>query len=282
MRFDCHMHTPLCGHSLGSPLEFMQAAAERSIDLITFTCHIPMGCDSFGARGIRMREEDLPEYLAMIAEVREHGEKLGVEVLTGIEAEIFPQESKLELMDRVLKNHDFDFILGSLHHQVAAYRRLIQAIGLERDDEIIAHYFDTLASGAESGRYHSLSHPDVIRLYGTLRGSFDPAANETVIKNALDRIAATGICMEVNTSGCTKGDFVVHPDPQIMDWIRERDIPLTIGSDSHMPESVGQYFDENLQLLAQKGFTHLHYFRKSKRHAVPIKDIMAAEISPKI
>jgi histidinol-phosphatase (PHP family) len=274
MLFDCHMHTPLCGHALGQPLDYMRAAAERSIDLITFTCHIPMGCESFGGRGIRMREADLEEYLAIISETRTKGEKLGVEVLTGIEAEIFPDESELELMDRVLKNHDFDFILGSLHHQVAAYRKLIDSLGLKRDEDIIAHYFDTLAGGAETGRYHSLSHPDVIRLYGTLRGTFDPAANEAIIKSALDRIAATGICMEVNTSGCTKGDYVVHPDPLLMDWIRERNIPLTIGSDSHTPQSVGQYFDENLSLLSQKGFSHLHYFRKGQRHAVPIEDMM--------
>lgn len=273
------MHTPLCGHAHGRPVDYVRIAAEHSIDLITFTCHIPMSCDSFGGPGIRMNEDDLGEYFAITTEARKHGEKVGVEVLTGIEAEIFPDQSELRLMDRVLKNHDFDFILGSLHHQVSAYRKLIRSLGIKSDEEILSHYFDALASGAESGRYHSLSHPDVIRLYGTLNGPFDPAANEVIIKKALDRIAATGICMEVNTSGCTKGDFVVHPDPLLMDWILERNIPLTIGSDSHIPESVGQFFDENLSLLSQKGFSHLHYFRKGQRHAVPIEDMMLTTAS---
>lgn len=100
MRFDCHMHTPLCGHAHGRPVDYVRIAAEHSIDLITFTCHIPMSCDSFGGPGIRMNEDDLGEYFAITTEARKHGEKVGVEVLTGIEAEIFPDQVSGLICDR--------------------------------------------------------------------------------------------------------------------------------------------------------------------------------------
>ena len=46
-RFDCHMHTPLCGHAYGEPEEYVDQAASIGISLITFTCHIPMDGDGY-------------------------------------------------------------------------------------------------------------------------------------------------------------------------------------------------------------------------------------------
>ena len=57
-RFDCHMHTPLCGHAYGDPVEYVEAAAESGVSLVTFTCHIPMKDDRFAQEGIRMRHSD--------------------------------------------------------------------------------------------------------------------------------------------------------------------------------------------------------------------------------
>jgi histidinol-phosphatase (PHP family) len=57
----------------------------------------------------------------------------------------------------------------------------------------------------------------------------------------------------------------VHPDPIILDWASEMGVKLTIGSDSHMPGSVGQHFDWIQPLLREKGFTDLHYFRSRQR-----------------
>ena len=82
---------------------------------------------------------------------------------------------------------------------------------------IIDSYFRHLKDGAESGRYDSMSHPDVIRTYGVV-GQFEPAAHEPVIREFLQAVVDADMCMEVNTSGLTKGDFEVHPDPLILAW----------------------------------------------------------------
>jgi histidinol-phosphatase (PHP family) len=73
------------------------------------------------------------------------------------------------------------------------------------------------------------------------------------------------MCMEVNTSGLNKGAYEVHPDPLILDWASEMGVKLTMGSDSHRPDSVAQHFDWIQPLLRNKGFTDLHYFRGRKR-----------------
>lgn len=264
------MHTPLCGHAIGDPLEYVDAAARNGISLITFTCHIPMREARFSQAGIRMHHDDLPQYRALVDAAREYGAARGVEVLYGIEAEIHPDEAAMEEMTAFIQSQPFDFVLGSLHHMLPAFREWLAANGCSTDAQKIREYFKCLGQGARSGRYDSLSHPDVIRIYSTLAGRFDPAEHESAIKGCLDEIAAAGVCMEINTSGLIKGDYVVHPDPLIMEWALERGIPFTFGSDSHTPDRVGAHFDEVLEEFKEMGLGRLHYFRKGKRIAVDI------------
>ena len=264
------MHTPLCGHASGDPIEYVDAAAARGISLITFTCHIPMRDDGFAQEGIRMRHTDIPRYRNMVAEAREHGTGCGVEVLYGIEGEIHPNAAAMADMQMLLQREPFDYVLGSLHHMLPGFRAWLAEHEMETDAEKVAAYFHCLAEGAASGRYDSIAHPDVIRIYGTLQERFEPARHEAAIKHFLDAVADCGICLEINTSGLIKGDYVVHPDPLIMGWALERDIPFTIGSDSHNPTMVGQFFEEVLAKFGAMGLRRLHYFRQRERFAVEL------------
>ncbi|NBB78879.1 MAG: histidinol-phosphatase HisJ family protein [Verrucomicrobia bacterium] len=258
------MHTPLCGHAVGELIEYAMRAAELGIDLITFTCHIPMESAAFGQEGIRMRREQLDDYFALVADAAAAAKPFGVEVLCGIEAEVFPDEAELEPMDAILSAYHFDFVLGSLHAQCQSYLEWLSRNKVTSDAMRIDSYFRHLRDGAQSGRYDSMSHPDVIRTYGVVR-EFNPVPHEEVIREFLQAVVEEDICMEVNTSGLNKGDFEVHPDPVILDWASEMGVKLTIGSDSHMPNSVGQHFDWIQPMLRDKGFTDLHYFRGRQR-----------------
>lgn len=270
MLIDCHMHTPLCGHAVGAPESYLRCAAERGIGLVTFTCHIPMEGRDFGGPSIRMRHDQLGEYLALVDAARPTARRLNVELLCGIEAEVFPDVRVMSLMDETLESYPFDFILGSLHHPLPGYRRWLVENGRRDDHDIIQAYFAHLTIGALSGRYHSMSHPDVIRLYGTLKRPFRARDHESAIHRFLEALRDHDVCMEVNTSGLTKGDFLAHPEPDILRWAQELGVKLTLGSDAHSPESVGQFFPETLTLLREIGFTSVHYHRRGERVAVAI------------
>ena len=277
MRVDCHMHTPLCGHAMGHPIEYALAARNAGIDLVTVTCHIPMEWEDFGQAGIRMPLEDLDSYVEMVGKAAAVAKDLGVEMLCGIEAEVFPDEIHMESMDTVLAAYDFDFVLGSLHAQCRSYVGWLQRNKVKDDAIKIDSYFRHLKDGAQSGRYDSMSHPDVIRTYGVV-SQFNPAEHEEVIRGFLQAVVDGDMCMEVNTSGLTKGDFEVHPDPLILDWASEMGVKLTMGSDAHMPTSVGQYFDPVLTLLREKGFRDLHYFRGRERQRIDLPKPMGAVV----
>ncbi len=256
---------------MGYPVEYARAARARGLDLITITCHIPMGWEAFGQAGIRMGVDDLPAYFALIAEAREQARDFGVEVLGGIEAEVFPDETQMAEMDGILQAHPFDFVLGSLHAQCRSYLDWLQRNKVKEDVMRADSYFRHLIDGVQSGRYDSMAHPDVIRTYGVV-DTFEPEANEDVIRDFLQALVEEDVCMEVNTSGLNKGAFEVHPDPKILGWAADYGVKLTIGSDSHHPLSVGQHFESILPMLREKGFTALYYFRERKRQRIEMPD----------
>ena len=121
MRVDSHMHTTLCGHAIGAPIEYAMVAMEQGIDVMTITCHIPMEWEAFGQAGIRMHRDQLDQYRSLVHDTAEKAKPLGVEVLCGIEAEVYPDEAQMESMDEILAEYEWDFVLGSLHAQCRSY-----------------------------------------------------------------------------------------------------------------------------------------------------------------
>lgn len=264
MQIDSHMHTPLCGHAVGEPIEYARCAAEKGIDVITFTCHIPMKWKAFGQSGTRMRYDQIEEYRKWVHDTAAEASEFGVEVLCGIEAEVYPDEKHMQSMDEVLDGYRWDFVLGSLHAHCRSYLNWLNDHKAKDDHTRVDYYFRHLREGVLSGRYDSMSHPDVIRTYGVVR-EFKPIEHEAVIRDFLQAVVDQDICMEVNTSGLVKGAFEVHPDPLILDWASEMGVRLTIGSDSHQPNTVGRFFDTVQPLLLGKGFENLYFFRGRNR-----------------
>ncbi len=220
-----------------------------------------------------MNIRQFPTYKSLIERAQIYGESRGVEVLFGIEAEVFPNAEKLESMKAVLATEQFDFILGSLHHQLPIFRRWLSEQNHNTDQDKIDAYFSALAEGAASGLYNSMSHPDVIRIYGTI-DSFEPEDHEATISNFLRTLVKHDVHMEVNTSGLTKGVYKIHPDPIILGWAQKLGVRLTIGSDSHNPKQVGQYFTQAFKLLDDIGFEHISYFKNGIPIDVSLETIL--------
>jgi histidinol-phosphatase (PHP family) len=91
-----------------------------------------------------------------------------------------------------------------------------------------------------------------------------------VIARALDRIAATGVAMELNTSGVQKSLPEMNPSPLQLVMMRERGIPVVIGADAHFPGRVGDGYETALGLLAAAGYAEVSFFIDRKRQAVPL------------
>ncbi|MCU0748695.1 MAG: histidinol-phosphatase [Akkermansiaceae bacterium] len=262
--YESHCHTPLCHHAIGEPDEYAEVALRRGFKGITFTCHCPLP-DGFSAR-VRMAPEQFDDYVAMIHATRDRFAGR-LDVRLGIESDYYPGvEPWLEkLHARVPLSH----VLGSIHYQVSDYRKLYYTGDVKAYQEL---YFDHLARSAESGLFDTLAHPDLIKNESVADWDFE-RLRETIAR-ALDRIAATGVAMELNTSGVLKLYPEMNPSPAMLAMMHERGIPVVIGADAHDPERVGDGYAEALKLLEKTGYREVSYFIDRKRQTLDIQDAL--------
>ena len=264
--YESHCHTPLCKHAYGTPDEYAAVALARGFKGITFTCHCPLP-GGFSA-SVRMAPGQYGDYVRMIAATREAF--LGrLDVRLGLESDYFPGvEPWLEdLHARVPLSH----VLGSIHYQIPDYRKLYDTGDAHRYQEL---YFDHLARSAESGLFDTLAHPDLIKNDAPAAWDFERLRPH--VERALDRIAATGTAMELNTSGLQKPLPEMNPSPAQLVLMRQRAIPVVIGSDAHVPQRVGDGYATALCLLRAVGYTEVSYFLDRQRHTLTIDAALAS------
>lgn len=264
--YESHSHTTLCHHAFGTTDEYAEAAIVRNFKGLTFTCHCPLP-DGFSAN-VRMAPEEFDEYVNRVYSTRDKfAGRLDVKL--GLESDYYPGvEPWLEkLHTRVPLSH----VLGSIHYQVTDYRRLFYT------GEIFSYqqlYYDHLALSAESGLFDTLSHPDLIKNESPADWDFEKL--RPFIERSLDRIAATGVAMELNTSGMQKALPEMNPSPSQLSLMYQRGIPVVIGADAHVPERVGDGYVKALKLLGKTGYQEVSYFVDRQRQTVNIADALAS------
>ena len=258
--YESHSHTPLCRHAVGKPEEYAEAAYRRGLKGIVFTCHCPLPGEF--SKDVRMTPGQFETYVDMVAEAREAWDGR-VDVRLGLESDYYPGvEPWLEKLHARAPLHH---VLGSVHYQVADYRKLFYRGDVFAYQQI---YYEHLAAAAETGLYDTLAHPDLIKNEDPT--AWDFTRIQPFIERALDRIAATGVAMELNTSGVNKSLPEMNPSRSQLELMRVRGIPVVIGADAHRPSRVGDQFDVALGLLSEVGYREVSFFLQRERQTVPL------------
>ena len=264
--YESHCHTPLCKHARGEPAEYAAVAEARGLKGIIFTCHCPLP-DRI-SHAVRMAPEEYETYVEGVARARQ--EFAGrVDVRLGLESDFYPGvEPWLEALHARVPLHH---VLGSVHTQVPDYRaRYFRGDYFDYQQT----YFEHLAQAAETGLFDTLAHPDLVKNESPADWRFERIA--PFIARALDRIARTGVAMELNTSGVNKALPEMNPGPRMLEMIRSRGIPVVIGADAHRPDRVGDGFATALRHLDQIGFKEISLFLERKRQAISLAQALAS------
>ena len=264
--FDSHMHTPLCKHAYGEPEEYAEQALKAGLRGIIFTCHSPM------PRGfwpqVRMGMEEFETYCAMVQRAAD-AYRGKLEIRLGMESDYFPGFE--DWITELHQKAPFHYCLGSVHYQGKDY---MQRFGHSDDLEFQRTYFKLLADSAETGLFDCLSHPDLVKNYKPYDWSL--AAVLPDVTTALDRIAKTGVAMELNTSGLLKRSVEMNPSADILAMMHARSIPVVVGSDSHKPHRVGADFRTALGTFQSVGYQNASVFENRQRSELAIVDVLAS------
>jgi len=248
--YETHMHTPLCKHAQGNPEEYAQVALEKGFKGIIVTCHGPLP-DGISST-VRMSPDQWEEYVQLVEATQERfADQLDIRL--GLESDYLPGIEPW--IEKLHQQSELHYVLGSVHPHIKEYKERYL-----RWDWPTFHrqYFDSLVDAAESGFFDCLSHPDIVKNLG--HEEWDLASHMDHIRRCLDRIAATGIAMELNTSGINKTISEMNPSPQILSEMKKRNIPVVVGADAHVPHRVGANYRQAYDLLEDAGYDSIRIF----------------------
>jgi histidinol-phosphatase (PHP family) len=263
---DYHMHlrngSGEIAHETSAVDPFVASAREAGVDEIGFTEHIYYFKQTRSLWTVPYHMErcvyDIEAYVSAVVAARDRG----LPVKLGLEVDYVPGREE-ETRD-LLAPYPWDFLLGSLHYigelGVDDHPRLVDALGVEEAWRV---YFETLAAAAQSGLFDSLSHPDLVKIFGARAASFDYGP-------VVDAIAGSGVAVEVSTAGLHKPVRELYPHPDFLAACRTRDVPVTLASDAHTPDLVGRDFDRALELLHSAGYETVTVFEQRRARQEPL------------
>ena len=240
--FDFHMHSSLSFDSEASALSMAQAAADRGLKEICFTDHYDCHWDTTDPHDLFSLDDYRATYEGLCIP--------GLTIRRGVEMGL--TRWNRDVAEAFTRSYPLDFVIGSLHYvdgydpyqpqywegktMHRAYERYLEetlrCVRLHDDFDVLGHL--TYVCKSPHNPYHTpVPYEDFTALT-------DDIMRELIKK---------GKGMEINTSGVDRvGDFL--PSARHLQRFFELGGRIvTVGTDAHNPERVGQYTDHALKIL---------------------------------
>ena len=202
--------------------------------------------------------DDLDEYVAAVAE----GKRRGLPVKLGLEVDFLPDRA--DDLASLLSPYPWDYLLGSVHFVDDESVDMDPAFG---DEAGWRAYFAVLAEAAASGLFDALSHPDLVKFFGSRP---EPDVVDELHDSAARAIGQAGVCVEVSAAGLHKPVGEVYPDLALLRRCRALDVPVTLASDAHHPEHVGRDVERAVEHARAAGYDTVTVFEGRRRRQEPL------------
>lgn len=252
---DYHIHTSFSQDCKSDLISICEKAVELGLSEIGLADHIEFGPYHTG-------HPDYNEYAKEVDSCRKKYSgvlkiKIGAEIG---EPHLFKKEVKA-----LLSTFDFDFVLGSAH-----YARGLEPAWEEnyfKKPNPYLSYFEQVLNVARDGEFDVLAHIDLVKRDARKFGfEYDgPLPYADLIREILSTIIKRKKILEINSSPIRNGDVDPCPSPEILKWYVELGgEAVSVGSDAHRIENVGQDIDKCIELATSVGIKYLARFDKRK------------------
>ncbi len=259
---DCHMHSHFSADSDASMDDMIQAGIKAGLKTMCFTEHNDFDMPD----GSEIKPEEwvlnTDSYLYELLQYKEKYKDV-MKILFGVE--IGFQEKCIRCNAVLAKSHEFDFIIGSTHivRDMDPYYP-VYFEGRDAEDAYREYFENELLSIKKNSNYDVYGHLDyVVRYGGDPSKAYDFDRHAELFDEILKALIDKGKGIELNTGGIKKGMTQFHPCDRVLRRYRELGGEIiTIGSDAHKPENVGEYFDRACEVLKDCGFRYYCVFEK--------------------
>jgi histidinol-phosphatase (PHP family) len=166
----------------------------------------------------------------------------------------------------VLERYPYDLVMGSLHWVDKENMFNANYYRSRPAQQAYGKYFAEMVKMIEHGGFDVLAHVDLPKRVGhDVYGDFNTHAYEDAIRPVWQACIKHNITPEINTKGLRLPLSQLHPTTEALCWYAEMGGQrLTIGSDSHRPDSIGHGIEEARQSALSAGLTHVCQFRSRK------------------
>lgn len=246
---DCHTHT-FYSDGRGSVSDNVAAAAALGLTTLCITDHLTLPYSMDPTCEVSIAERDLASYLSDIAEARKtHPE---IDVICGFECDYYPGcEKNIRRWAA-----GADYLLGSVHMLDGSWIDDLSDLSYwdaHTTQAVWERYFDVWAQACSSSvGFDSMAHPDLVSLLGRFP---EKAVLERFYDSAAQAAADCKVRIEVNTAGTIKPVGRLYPDATLLERFYRAGVPVTVGSDAHTPDRVGDRLSQAYALLRAAGYT---------------------------
>lgn len=262
---DYHIHSKFSGDSEEELELIFETAIKKGLKEVAITDHLDL--DYPGDKSVF--DLDFKKYIKTLKEYRERY-KGRLEIKIGIELGLQPHLKKNKVLNEILCSKEIDFIIGSTH--CVRGKELDEKGFFFGKTKLESHkaYFKEVYQNIKSFDGFSVcGHLDFIKRYGREYFEDYKKINYEEHGEIIDKILRTLIekemGLEVNTSGCRYGSSESTPNEYILRRYSELGGKIiTLGSDAHRSEDIGNGLDKAFKLLKKCGFNNYSIFNKKK------------------
>jgi histidinol-phosphatase (PHP family) len=261
---DYHVHTSLCNHANGTMEQYVRRAVEIGLTEICFLDHLTL---HEKGRRLSMTPAELPFYYHAARHLANQY-KDRIQVKVGLEVDILP--GYVDQIKKIISPFAFDVIAGSVH-----FIEDINIVSTKQHDPrcekadmeyICENYLKNLDKMIDADMVDLICHLDVIKKFGRRL----PTIFDQIFDEILSKISYKKITLELNTSGYNHAASEFYPATPLLTKCFEKGIHITLGSDAHTPNSVGQHYDKAIDLLISIGYRHVSAFTRRDRYEIPL------------
>lgn len=257
---DYHMHTLFSTDSQEEPRNHVLAAIKHGLTEICFTDH-----QDFYYPDMRF-DVDVEAYYQTIMALKEEF-KDQITIKWGIEMGLdCNYQTEINAM---IEKYPFDFVIGSIH-MINEEEFFAPGKFFENKTKDQAHhdfFVATLQCVKTFDCFNVLGHLDYIVRYGPYENkSINYALHQPLIDEILLTLIEKQKGIEINTSGYGVHQTCGFPNYEIVTrYYQMGGRIITVGSDSHTSDRVGQHVDDVLKKLEIIGFEDITTFTKRKK-----------------
>ena len=258
-RTDYHVHSTF-SDGKAAPEEYLPAAKAAGISEIGFSEHLSLFSET---QEWCMNPSNVISYIDYIGKLKEQTKDLIIR--TSLEIDFIPGKEK-EIAS-FIEPFNLDYRIGSVHYLGERSVDLGPEFYEGKDINFLYEsYFEMVNLAVSSGLFDIIGHCDLIRIYG-YKPSEDPSP---LYRKLASTMKKHNVAFELNTNGRNRPIADFYPDRRFLHIFSEENVAVCVNSDAHMPERIGQYFDEAYNLLISSGFKEMAVFEDGKMIMKPL------------